>query len=171
MVGIGVRFELVGAKIGKLVEAKQAAYGDSFGKVGEAFRQLYPDGIRPEQYDDALCLVRIWDKMMRIATDKDAFGESPYRDIAGYALLGLDRHERLKKATGGSRRRGRPRKNATASAAAEIDATRPRRRGRPRKNATASGEHKNGESVSGAASRRVARKVAAAASTDTGEAS
>ena len=29
------------------------------------------------------------DKLFRIATRKDAFGESPYRDIAGYALLGL----------------------------------------------------------------------------------
>lgn len=35
-----------------------------------------------------LCLVRILDKMFRIATDKDALGESPYRDIAGYGILG-----------------------------------------------------------------------------------
>jgi cell division protein FtsB len=29
--------------------------------------------------------------MMRIATDKDAFGESPFQDIAGYGLLGLQK--------------------------------------------------------------------------------
>jgi hypothetical protein len=36
-----------------------------------------------------LCVVRIFDKLKRIATNKDAFGESPYGDIIGYGLLGL----------------------------------------------------------------------------------
>lgn len=35
-----------------------------------------------------LCIVRIFDKLMRIANKKDAFAESPYADLAGYALLG-----------------------------------------------------------------------------------
>lgn len=86
-------YALMGQKIGELVEEKQAAYGDSFGKAGNILRELYPDGIRPEQYDDALCIVRIVDKLFRIATDKDAFGESPYRDIAGYGILGAFRAE------------------------------------------------------------------------------
>lgn len=81
-------YALMGQKIGEMVEEKQAAYGDSFGKAGNILRELYPDGIRPEQYDDALCVVRIVDKLFRIATDWDAFGESPYRDIAGYGILG-----------------------------------------------------------------------------------
>ena len=34
-------------------------------------------------------MVRVIDKMFRIATDKDAFGESPWRDICGYAILGI----------------------------------------------------------------------------------
>ena len=88
-----VPYALMGQKIGELVEEKQAAYGDSFGKAGNILRELYPDGIRPEQYDDALCIVRIVDKLFRIATDKDAFGESPYRDIAGYGILGAFRAE------------------------------------------------------------------------------
>lgn len=78
----------LGEEIGRLVEEKQAAYGDSFGKSGAVMRVLYPAGIAPEQMDDALCIVRILDKLFRIATDKDALGESPYRDIAGYAILG-----------------------------------------------------------------------------------
>lgn len=81
-------YEDCGAKIGALVAEKQVAYGDSFGKAGEVLRLLYPAGIRPEQYDDALAITRIIDKLFRIATDKDALGESPYRDIAGYGILG-----------------------------------------------------------------------------------
>jgi hypothetical protein len=82
------RFEEISNKMGQMVAEKNAAYGDSFAKSGEFLRLLYPEGIHPEQYRDALCLIRIFDKQMRIATDKDAFGESPYRDIIGYGILG-----------------------------------------------------------------------------------
>jgi hypothetical protein len=81
-------FVTLATEIGKLVEEKNAAYGSSFAKCGEFLRILYPDGIQPDQYHDALLIVRIFDKLMRIATAKDALGESPYRDIAGYGLLG-----------------------------------------------------------------------------------
>ena len=81
----------LGASIGVTVDEKQKAYGDSFGRSGDVMRILYPDGISPEQYDDALAITRIIDKLFRIATDKDAFGESPYRDIAGYGILGAAR--------------------------------------------------------------------------------
>lgn len=82
-------FKELGEEIGALVDEKNTAYGDSFAKSGEFLKLLFPDGIRPDQYKDALCLVRIFDKQMRIATDKNAFGESPYGDISGYGLLGL----------------------------------------------------------------------------------
>lgn len=82
-------FESAAAEIGALVTQKNAAYGDAVARTGEFLRLLFPDGIRPEQYADALCLVRIFDKQMRIANKKDAFGESPYRDIAGYGILGV----------------------------------------------------------------------------------
>ncbi|MGG4035869.1 hypothetical protein ABEV74_19445 [Paenibacillus cisolokensis] len=84
------RFEKIGREIGRLVAEKNQAYGDSFAKCGDFLRLLYPDGIKPEQYRDALCIVRIFDKLMRIATDRDAFGESPYRDIVGYGILGVE---------------------------------------------------------------------------------
>ncbi len=76
-------FERIAGEVGRLVTEKNAAYGDSFSKCGEFLRLLYPDGIQPEQYGDALATVRIFDKLMRIATRKDFAGESPYRDIAG----------------------------------------------------------------------------------------
>lgn len=84
-------------RIAKLVIEKQEAYGDSFGKSGQIVNILYPDGIPVEKLDDALTLIRILDKMFRIATDKDALGESPFRDIMGYALLAVVRDERKSK--------------------------------------------------------------------------
>jgi hypothetical protein len=87
------KYETLGVRVGALVDVKNQAYGNSFDTAGEFLKLLYPNGIRPEQYDDMLALGRIFDKMKRIATDRDALGESPYQDIAGYGLLGLARVE------------------------------------------------------------------------------
>lgn len=76
-------------KVAELVIEKQAAYGDSFSKSPEFLKLLYPDGIKPEQYGDMLALVRDFDKSMRIATNKDALGENPWKDKMGYALLSV----------------------------------------------------------------------------------
>ena len=76
-------------EIADTVVAKQAAYGNSFGVSGQILELLYPNGVPIDQYDDMLCIVRIIDKLKRIATDRDFGGESPYHDIAGYSLLGI----------------------------------------------------------------------------------
>ena len=86
----------LGAEIGLMVDKKQDAYGDSFGNADKIMKVLYPKGISLEQMPDALVVVRIIDKLFRIANRKDAFGESPYRDIAGYGLLGAKKEERDK---------------------------------------------------------------------------
>ncbi|QHN04387.1 hypothetical protein FTO74_14220 [Granulicella sp. WH15] len=83
----------LGTQIGELVDEKNTAYGSSFEKCGEFMRLLYPNGVPPERMDVALLLVRIFDKQVRIATDEDAFGESPFKDIAGYGLLGAKLHQ------------------------------------------------------------------------------
>jgi len=80
-------YRSIGLQIGELVDKKNAAYGDSFAKAGQFLKLLYPEGIKPEQYDDMLYLARVFDKQMRIATNKDAFGENPAQDIAGYSIL------------------------------------------------------------------------------------
>lgn len=90
--GLG-HFAALALRIGELVDAKNRAYGSAFAKAGDFLRLLYPNGIEPAQYTDALCIVRVFDKLVRIATDKDAFGESPWQDIAGYGLLGLTNKE------------------------------------------------------------------------------
>lgn len=80
--------------VGELVQEKQKAYGDSFGKAHRILQELFPNGISPDQYHDVLTLARIIDKLFRIATNKTALGESPWQDIAGYALLALARDKR-----------------------------------------------------------------------------
>ncbi len=86
-------YEELGKRIGALVTEKQKAYGDSFGRAGPIMKILYPSGISPDKLDDALVVVRILDKLSRIATHRDAFGESPFRDIAGYGILGAAHNE------------------------------------------------------------------------------
>ena len=82
-------YKNIGKEIGELVDEKNAAYGSSFAECHKILSVLYPNGIKPEQYTDALAIIRVIDKLFRIANKKDAFGESPWRDIAGYALLGI----------------------------------------------------------------------------------
>lgn len=89
-------FEEIGLEIGKLVAVKNVAYGDSFALSAKILEVFYPDGIKPSQYGDMLAITRIIDKLFRIATDKDALGESPYRDLAGYGILGVYRDNKTK---------------------------------------------------------------------------
>ena len=83
------KFEIIGTEIGKLVEEKNLAYGSAFLKSEKILKILYPNGIKPEQYKDMLAVTRIIDKLFRIATQKEAFGENPFKDIAGYGILGV----------------------------------------------------------------------------------
>lgn len=81
------RYETIGREIGALVDRKQVEYGDSFHRCETIIRTLWPDGIPPEAYVDALAVVRVVDKLFRIAAGKRG-SEDPWRDIAGYGLLG-----------------------------------------------------------------------------------
>jgi len=91
------RFAQIATALGALVTKKNKAYGDSARISGEIMRILYPNGIAVEQIQDALLVVRIIDKLSRIATDQDAFGEPPFADIAGYGILGVDLHNQIEK--------------------------------------------------------------------------
>lgn len=77
----------IGIQLGELLAKKNAAYGNSFHKCQEFLQILYPNGVPVHSYQDMLTIARVFDKLMRIATAKDAFGEDPWKDIAGYALL------------------------------------------------------------------------------------
>lgn len=78
-------YEEIGRVIGALVDEKNKQYGSSFQHAGEILKVLYPEGIGFDQYQDVLYIARVIDKLFRIATSKDAFGEDPAQDIAGYS--------------------------------------------------------------------------------------
>lgn len=82
------KFLNAATEIGFLVEEKNKAYGDSFQKSQEIIKILYPDGVQPDQYRDLLGIIRVLDKLFRLANNKNAFEESPWTDICGYGLLG-----------------------------------------------------------------------------------
>ncbi|MDD4601478.1 hypothetical protein SDC9_04162 [bioreactor metagenome] len=85
------KYERAGQELGKMVDDKQAAYGDAITAVEQLMMVLYPQGVQPDQYRDMLIMVRTMDKQCRIARgNKEAFGESPWRDICGYGLLGAE---------------------------------------------------------------------------------
>ena len=81
-------------ELGSLLEEKNKAYGSAFSKSSEILKILYPDGIQPDQYTDLLLTTRILDKLFRIATDKSAFNEEPWKDIAGYGILGIYKEQK-----------------------------------------------------------------------------
>ena len=90
----GRTWESIGSAVGLLVERKQEAYGDSFSKSGEVMRILWPNGIPPERMGEALAMVRVIDKLFRIATHaSDPMGEDPWQDVAGYAVLMCGREQ------------------------------------------------------------------------------
>jgi hypothetical protein len=86
----GKTFAQMGASLGALVDRKNAEYGMSTTKAAEIMEVLYPDGIPVAAYPHVLLLVRICDKLSRIAAGcTDASGEDAWQDIAGYGLLGM----------------------------------------------------------------------------------
>lgn len=82
------------SQITSLVAQKNTAYGDSFSKCNQFLELLWPHGVPSRSYSDLLTIIRIFDKMMRIANDKTAFNENPWDDILGYALLKATQEEK-----------------------------------------------------------------------------
>jgi len=81
-------FQALASALAELIERKNRAYGDSVTRSANILAILYPEGVKPTDYSDLLLVVRVLDKLSRIATDKDALEETPWRDISGYGLLG-----------------------------------------------------------------------------------
>lgn len=85
-------FAELASSVANLVTTKEKAYGSAFDKAGDFLKVLYPEGVKPEQYKDMLCTVRMFDKLMRIATSYEGTEEKKidaYSDLMGYSLLGL----------------------------------------------------------------------------------
>ena len=60
-------YKEIASEIGSLVQEKNEAYGDSFGQACRILEVLYPEGINPSQYRDALAITRVIDKLFRLA--------------------------------------------------------------------------------------------------------
>lgn len=90
-----------GLEIGDLLAEKNKAYGDAALTSAQVLKLLYPEGVPVESYTDVLLITRVWDKIKRIATDAKAFDESPWQDVAGYALLGVVKDEEQEREAAG----------------------------------------------------------------------
>ncbi len=78
----------IAQEIGETVADKNVKYGNSWEKSAAIMSILYPNGIMPNRYHDTLLVVRVIDKLCRIATNEQGDIENPFEDIAGYGMLG-----------------------------------------------------------------------------------
>jgi hypothetical protein len=76
----------LGEEVGAFVEEKNKNYGHSFKQANDFIKFLYPNGIKPEQYVDFIASIRIFDKLKRIATNENAYGEEPKMDLLGLII-------------------------------------------------------------------------------------
>tara|TARA_R100001510_G_C7468088_1_gene85586 strand:- start:127 stop:414 length:288 start_codon:yes stop_codon:yes gene_type:complete len=90
-----VLLEQITKELTELLLEKRRAYGDAFKDAPRILQLLYPSGVQPDAYEDLLTIVRILDKLYRIANRADT--EDPWQDIAGYAILALEKRNVSKK--------------------------------------------------------------------------
>lgn len=76
-----------------LLEKKDRAYGSSFNKTADHLKILFPDGIVDDQYQHLMFIIRVLDKLTRIANSSLLPPEEgcldAYLDINGYSILGI----------------------------------------------------------------------------------
>jgi len=82
--------EVIARDVASMVKEKNREYGGAFQKVSHILSILFPNGIPTSKYHDVAILVRVLDKICRIASanDKDVKKDA-WLDIVGYGLLRL----------------------------------------------------------------------------------
>ena len=80
----------IACDIAIVVEEKNREYGSAFQKVSHILSILFPNGIPTNKYHDVAILIRVLDKICRIASanDKDVKKDA-WLDLTGYGLLRL----------------------------------------------------------------------------------
>jgi hypothetical protein len=73
----------IAIELADLLDGKIEGYGDSLNVTAEVMKQLYPQGVMPDNYKYFGILYRMMDKVCRIA---NGHHEDSWLDIAGYAL-------------------------------------------------------------------------------------
>ena len=87
------KWQTIADDMTSLLKAKRDSYGNNLACTPEIMKLMYPSGITHEQLDDFLILVRMVDKMFRIANGANfKLGEDAWKDLAGYAMCVL--HDR-----------------------------------------------------------------------------
>ncbi len=79
-------WELAGRHVGRLVGEKRRQYGNALEKSAAILTLLFPGGIQPVQYVDACSMMRVLEKLSRVASG-DQGDESAWIDIAGHGLV------------------------------------------------------------------------------------
>ena len=77
------RFEEIGKEIGALVQEKNKNYSDSYSQTQDFLKLFYPNGIPSSSIKDVSILIRIFDKLKMIASQKNSFNEDPYKELVG----------------------------------------------------------------------------------------
>ena|SRR3990167_10172171 len=88
-------------ELGPFLVKKNEAYGDSTRRIVSCLQSFYPDGIPLAQIENAYYMLQILNKLSRVATDCDPFGEDPWLDAAGYSILAHAKRELDKKRNSG----------------------------------------------------------------------
>ena len=86
------RFEALTRELYTTLVEKRRYYGEgNILAVPKLMAELWPDGIKPEDYPTVLLIVRILDKLGRLtALHPSTVGaRDAWKDIAGYALCAL----------------------------------------------------------------------------------
>jgi len=82
-------YEKLGARVGAVVDLKNKEYGDSINDTNNFLQILFPAGIPVDAYQEIGLIIRIFDKIKRIANG-NLGEENAWKDLAGYALLGYE---------------------------------------------------------------------------------
>ena len=82
-------FLSIAQEIASVLEKKNSQYGPAFSNAPKILEILYPQGILPQDYPNLLTIVRILDKLQRVATNNAEDSEDPWKDICGYSILPL----------------------------------------------------------------------------------
>lgn len=86
-------FRDIAVETAEILEIKNRAYGNSFNKTSEFLKLLFPDGVVDDQYCHLMYIIRVLDKIGRIANSSLLPPEEgiidAYKDINGYTTLML----------------------------------------------------------------------------------
>jgi hypothetical protein len=77
----------IASELAEMLTSKNRKYGDSYARMAHVLPIFYPDGVPPHSLLDAVFILRIIDKLMRISSNQGDDEEDPVADIAGYAIL------------------------------------------------------------------------------------